>query len=278
MKIKKVSNNTGTWYSLKNPVEVETPNGSQTVSRFYFNGFYQHYDVTFNHEETGEFLTIQCTDNHPFRLRDSEEFIRVMDLNTGEPLDGGWFVFDIKEGDGVVPTMDMEVPVEHCYVLEKGIVSHNTALLMGGASESISPHIAMTYTQVTPAGEIERVNPELVDLMKRKNIFSKKHVKEVIEKKGSVQEVSWLTDEEKLVFRTAFEINQEVLIRYASQRQRYIDQGQSVNLFFAGNADEEEIARIHQIAFLDPHIGSLYYIYSRKDAVVAKQSECLACM
>ncbi len=153
----------------------------------------------------------------------------------------------------------------------------STALLLGGASESISPHIAMTYTQVTPAGEVERINPELVELMKRKNIFSKKHIQEVIEKKGSVQEVSWLTDEEKLVFRTAFEINQEVLIRYASQRQRYIDQGQSVNLFFAGNADEEEIAKIHQMAFLDPYIGSLYYIYSRKDAVVAKQSECLAC-
>jgi len=154
----------------------------------------------------------------------------------------------------------------------------STALLMGGASESISPHIAMTYTQVTPAGEIERVNPELVELMKKKNIFSKKHLQEVIERKGSVQDVSWLTDEEKLVFKTAFEINQEVLLRYASQRQRYVDQGQSINLFFAGDTPEEEIARIHQIAFLDPYIGSLYYIYSRKDAVVAKQSECLACM
>jgi ribonucleoside-diphosphate reductase alpha chain len=74
----------------------------------------------------------------------------------------------------------------------------STALLMGGASESISPHIGMTYTQVTPAGEVERINPELVELMKSKNIFSKKHLQEVIEKKGSVQEVSWLTDEESV--------------------------------------------------------------------------------
>lgn len=154
----------------------------------------------------------------------------------------------------------------------------STALLLGGASESISPHISMTFTQITPAGEVERINPELVALMKSKNIFSKKHIQEIIEKKGSVQEVSWLTEEEKLVFRTAFEINQEVLIRYASMRQRYIDQGQSINLFFAGNADEQEIARIHKLAFEDPYILSLYYVYSRKDTVVAKQSECLACM
>lgn len=154
----------------------------------------------------------------------------------------------------------------------------STALLMGGASESFSPYIANTYTQVTPAGEVERINPELVSLMKAKNVFSKKHLQEVIQQKGSVQSISWLTDEEKLVFRTAFEINQEVLIRYASQRQRYIDQGQSINLFFHGNITEEEIARVHQMAFLDPFIHSLYYVYSRKDVVVATQNECLACM
>jgi ribonucleoside-diphosphate reductase alpha chain len=153
----------------------------------------------------------------------------------------------------------------------------STALIMGGVSESISPHIGMTYTQVTPAGEVDRVNPELVELMKSKNIFSKKHLQEVIERKGSVQEVSWLTDREKLVFRTAFEINQEVIIRYASMRQKYIDQGQSLNLYFAGNADEKEISRIHQLAFKDPNILSLYYIYSRKDTVVAKNEECIAC-
>jgi len=48
----------------------------------------------------------------------------------------------------------------------------------------------------------------------------------VIDAFGSVQNVSWLDEEEKKVFKTAFEINQEVVIRYAAARQKYIDQGQ----------------------------------------------------
>lgn len=156
----------------------------------------------------------------------------------------------------------------HCIAIAP---TKSTALILGGVSESISPHIGMTYVQSTPAGDIDRVNPELVNLMKSKNIFSKKHLQEVIESKGSIQNVSWLTDEEKLVFRTAYEINQEVVIRYASIRQKYIDQGQSINLYFDENADEGEIARVHQLAFEDPEILSLYYVYSKKETVIAKE-------
>lgn len=90
---------------------------------------------------------------------------------------------------------------------------------------------------------------------------------------GSVQHVSWLTQEEKWVFKTAFEIDQEVILRYASQRQRHLCQGQSLNFFFA--EDEKKISEIHTKALLDPNILSLYYIYSRSGVVV--NSECLAC-
>ena len=153
----------------------------------------------------------------------------------------------------------------------------STALLMGGVSEGINPDPAMSFTQLTAAGEVERVNPVLLDLMKEKGVYSKKHVKEIKLANGSVQGVSWLTSEEKAVFRTAFEINQEAILRLASARGRYIDQWQSLNLFFGASANEQEISRIHQIAFNDPNILGLYYIYSNSEVSGALDSECVAC-
>jgi len=153
----------------------------------------------------------------------------------------------------------------------------STALIMGGVSEGINPDPAMTFTQLTAAGEVDRANPILLALMKKKGVYDKAHMQQLVDTQGSVQSVDWLTPEEKLVFKTAFEINQEVIVRMASQRQRYIDQGQSVNLFFSAEEDEAYIAHIHRIAFLDENIHALYYCYS-KSGVVGSKDECLACM
>lgn len=151
----------------------------------------------------------------------------------------------------------------------------STALLMGGVSEGINPDPAMTYSQTTAAGEVDRLNPVLLDLMKKKGVYSKKHVKEITSALGSVQKVSWLTDEEKAVFKTAFEINQEVIIRLASLRGKYIDQWQSLNLFFSAEEEESWISHIHKLAFLDENILALYYCYSVAGVVGSK--ECEAC-
>jgi ribonucleoside-diphosphate reductase alpha chain len=150
----------------------------------------------------------------------------------------------------------------------------STANLMGGPSEGINPDPGMTYTATGSAGDIERVNPVLLKLMKEKNVYNKKVIDD-ISKTGSIQHVEWLSTEEKLVFRTAFEINQEVVLRLASVRGRYIDQWQSLNLFFGAEETEERISEIHQIAFRDPNILGLYYVYT-KSGVVGSE-ECLAC-
>lgn len=152
----------------------------------------------------------------------------------------------------------------------------STALIMGGVSEGINPDTAFVYTQRTPAGEIDRVNPVLLQLMKDKGVYSNKHVEEVRGAMGSVQDVDWLTDDEKRVFKTAFEINQKVVLDLASQRGDYIDQWQSLNLFFAAGEDESYINEVHKQAFLDPNILGLYYVYS-KAGVQASKDECLAC-
>jgi ribonucleoside-diphosphate reductase alpha chain len=153
----------------------------------------------------------------------------------------------------------------------------SNANLLGGVSEGISPDPAMSYTQLTAAGEVERINPILLKIMKEREVFNKKTVKELKLNHGSVQSVKWLSDEEKMVFRTAFEINQESVIRLASARGRYIDQWQSLNLFFSASESEATISKVHQIAFNDPKILALYYIYSSTNTSGAIDSECLAC-
>lgn len=153
----------------------------------------------------------------------------------------------------------------------------STALIMGGISEGINPDPAMTYTQLTPAGEVDRANPALLALMKAEGVYDKKHFSQVVDAQGSVQHVDWLTDEEKEVFKTAFEINQKDIIRLAASRQKEIDQGQSLNLFFSADEDENYIAEVHQEAFENEDILGLYYCYS-KAGVAASKGECTACM
>lgn len=154
----------------------------------------------------------------------------------------------------------------------------STALIMGGVSEGISPDTAMVYTQKSAGGEVDRVNPYLLKLMKEKGVFNKSNVEDIRDKMGSVQHVDWLTDDEKLVFRTAFEINQHTILRLAAARGKFMDQWQSLNLFFAAGEDESYINDVHKAAFLDPNILGLYYVYSMAGVQASSdKDECLAC-
>ena len=152
----------------------------------------------------------------------------------------------------------------------------SSALLCGGVSQGIEPVVANVYNQPTAAGEIYRVNPVFLSLAKSRVGWNDELVKGIIDNNGSVQHLDWLTEHEKEVFKTAYEINQEAILRLASARQRYIDQGQSVNLFFDADAPEEYISKIHQIGFLDENIKALYYMRT-KAGVQASTGECVAC-
>jgi len=152
----------------------------------------------------------------------------------------------------------------------------STALLMGGISEGINPDPAMTFVQATSAGEVDRVNPVLLELMKKKGVYTRKNIQQITDEQGSVQHVDWLTAEEKEVFKTAFEINQKSILQLASARSRFIDQWQSLNLFFAADEDPAWIAEVHKQAFEDPNILALYYIYTQAGVQAAK-GECESC-
>jgi ribonucleoside-diphosphate reductase alpha chain len=154
----------------------------------------------------------------------------------------------------------------------------STALIMGGVSEGINPDTAMVYTQRSAGGEVDRVNPHLLRLMKEKGVYSKANIAEVREAMGSVQGVSWLTQEEKDVFKTAFEINQMAILQQAEARGKFLDQWQSLNLFFAAGEDEAVIASVHQYAIESEDILGLYYIYSKAGVQASNdKAECESC-
>lgn len=142
----------------------------------------------------------------------------------------------------------------------------STAELMAGASEGIGLDTAMAFTKQSAGGEFFRINKVLLKWMKEKGLDVDSCVREIVANKGSVQKVDWLDDEEKAALRTGFEIPMEDYLRLCSQRQKYIDQGQSINLYFTSNDSEEYIGKIHRQAFLDEGILSLYYIYSMRGA------------
>lgn len=152
----------------------------------------------------------------------------------------------------------------------------SSALICGSVSQGIEPIYKNVYTQSSAAGEMHRINPVLLKLMKEKGVFNEDTLESVIKDKGSIRNQDWLNDHEKLVFKTAFEIDQKIIVRLASLRQQYICQAQSLNLFFAADEDEEYISEVHKQAFLDPNIKSLYYLRSLA-GVYASKDECLSC-
>lgn len=152
----------------------------------------------------------------------------------------------------------------------------STALIMGAASEGINPDTGMVFTQRSAGGEIDRINPFLLKLMKERGVYNKTTVERIRMAMGSVRNEDWLSDYEKEVFKTAFEINQHDILNQAIDRGVYLDQWQSLNLFFSAEEDEAVVAEVHQRAIEDEGILGLYYVYSQA-GVQASNGECLAC-
>lgn len=153
----------------------------------------------------------------------------------------------------------------------------STAELMAGASEGIGWEPAMVFTAQSAGGELFRINKVLLELMKERSVYNDETVMRIA-KKRSVSGEDWLTEHEQKVFRTAFEIPMEDHLQLCSQRQKYIDQAQSINLWFTDNDSEEYIGKIHQMAIRDEGILSLYYIYSMRDSADVKRAGCEMCM
>ena len=144
-------------------------------------------------------------------------------------------------------------------------------------TESVNPETALIKVKESVGGDLLRINTEFLKLMKEKGMYNDSEVERIMSNKGSVQDCDWLTQHEKDVFRIAFEIPMSAHLDLCSQRQRFIDQQQSINLYFSGSDSEEYIAQIHKQALLDDNINGLYYCYSSRNGRYERSDECLVC-
>lgn len=137
----------------------------------------------------------------------------------------------------------------------------SSSILCGNTSPSIEPFSAVSFSQKTENGTHVLKNKYFQALLERKGLNAeeiKSVWRSIGAKKGSVQHLDILEDKEKEVFKTAFEINQEWIIAHAGARQRYIDQAQSVNLFFKVPIDVSYLHTVHYRAWKEG-LKTLYY-------------------
>jgi len=108
----------------------------------------------------------------------------------------------------------------------------SSSIICGGTSPSIEPTRANVFTHKTLTGSYKVKNKYLEELLETKGINTDKTWKDIAAAEGSVKDLQKLTEEEKEIFKTAPELDQRWIIEHAYQRQKYVCQAQSVNLFF----------------------------------------------
>lgn len=149
----------------------------------------------------------------------------------------------------------------------------NSSILLG-TSPSDELARANAYKQQTRAGTGFVKNRYLEQVLAKYGKNDDETWKDIIVSKGSVQHLDFLTEHEKAVFKTAIEVDQMWVVRQAAARQKHIDQGQSVNLFFPPRADRKYLNRVHIEAW-KLGLKSLYYTRTeaknRADNVSVKQ-------
>lgn len=163
----------------------------------------------------------------------------------------------------------------------------SNSVLSGGISQGIEPITANLFVQKSAKGSFIKKNANLESLLESLNKNTPDVWEQINKDKGSVQNLKFLSDEQKLIFVTARETNQHALIRQAAQRQKFIDQGQSLNLFFALPTNENDkvkvmkyINEVHLEAWKSG-VKSLYYLKTaspiKGESIYKDANECLAC-
>jgi ribonucleoside-diphosphate reductase alpha chain len=152
------------------------------------------------------------------------------------------------------------------------------SIIAGNSSPGIEPFAANSFTQKTLTGSFNVRNKNLVRLLEAKGKNTDDIWSSITTNEGSVQHLDFLDEHEKLVFKTAPEIDQRWIIDLSAERGEYICQAQSLNVFLPGNVSKKVLHEIHFRAW-QKGLKSLYYCRStsvqRADKVSHKSSENL---
>jgi ribonucleoside-diphosphate reductase alpha chain len=157
--------------------------------------------------------------------------------------------------------------------------TRSNSIISGDVSAGIEPIIANAYTDKTAKGVFIRKSKPLSTVLSKYGKDTDEVWKEILVNNGSVQNLKFLSAEEKDVFKTAYEINQKVLIRQAGQRQPFVDQAQSLNLFFPADADPKWFHEVHMEAW-KAGVKTLYYCRSSsviKGDIASRGDDCKSC-
>ena len=150
----------------------------------------------------------------------------------------------------------------------------SSSILMGNTSPSIEPYRANAYRQDTLSGSHLNKNRYLDAIIKTE---SEKHNEDwynetwrsIIANDGSVQHLDWMDEWDKDVFKTSMEIDQRWVVQHAADRQVYIDQAQSLNVFFRPDSHIKYIHAVHFQAWKEK-LKTMYYCRSDKIAKADK--------
>ena len=147
------------------------------------------------------------------------------------------------------------------------------SIIAGNTSPGIEPIAANVFLQKTLSGSFTVRNRHLQQLLAEKGMDRDDVWSGITLNKGSVQHLDFLSEQEKAVYRTAFELDKRWVVEHAADRTPYICQSQSVNLFLPANVHKRDLHQIHHLAW-KRGLKSLYYCRSlsiqRADAVSEK--------
>ena len=163
------------------------------------------------------------------------------------------------------------------------IAPNANSSIIAGTSPSIEPWKSNAYTHRTRVGSYLVKNPHLDKRIQEyaEEIFNSEDLqkswvqeqwKKIILDEGSVQSLDWLGDWNKQVFKTAFELDQRWIVDHAGDRQEFICQGQSVNLFFPAGTDKAIVNAVHVRAW-KKKLKGLYYLRTNAGAAAEKVSQ-----
>lgn len=148
------------------------------------------------------------------------------------------------------------------------------SIICGGTSACIEPIPANIYTHKTLSGSFSVRNRHLEKLLDEKGLNKPETWQSILEHEGSVQHLEGLTQDEKDVFKTAFETDQRWVIEFAGDRAPFICQSQSINLYLPGDVNKWDLHMLHWTAW-ERGLKSLYYCRSKsvQRAAFAGQQE-----
>lgn len=153
----------------------------------------------------------------------------------------------------------------------------SSSIIMGNTSPSIEPYRANAYRQDTLSGAFLNKNKYLDKIIQKHAEshfagWSDEVWSSIIANDGSVQHLDWMSDWDKDVFKTGMEIDQRWVVQHAADRQEYIDQAQSLNVFFRPDTNVKYLHAVHFQAWRQG-LKTMYYCRSEKLAKADKVSK-----